>query len=134
MGLIKVEKKSQFWIGLLVLILSVLYVFSTLGRADLAVYVSIIFGYFLTIFLIVEAGVVDYFIKKEYRKVNFSDFVIWLTTITAGAILVNTTLLFQKLNDLSPEWLLTFSSTTGVIVGVTAGILAIIFMVTSKFK
>jgi len=135
MGLnVNLEKKTTLWLGLLVLVLSIIYVLTTLGKADWVTYIAIIFGIFLAVFLFIEGGVFEYFRRKEYRQIGFGDILVWATIVSATAIAMNSILLFQSIKDIAPQWLISISTGTGVTFGVLGGIFAIVYIFSGRFK
>lgn len=129
-----IEEKSRLWLGLFVLVLSVVYILATLGKTSWTAYIAIIFGYFLVGFLYIEGGIREYFRRKEYKRISFGDFIVWTTIFFGTVVLINTTLLFQTIRDSAPEWLITFVASTGVVAGVISGILGIVYIFTPRFK
>jgi len=130
----KIEKQSRFWIGLLVLIMSVIYILVTLGKTEWTQWIAIVFGGFLFFFLLSEASIVEYFRSKKYKTFGFGDIMVWLTLIFAIGVLLNTMLLIQVVNNVTPVWLINFATVSGVVVGAGAGILAVIHLLTGKFS
>lgn len=130
----KSEKNTSLWVGLLVLVLSIVYILVSLGKSDWVKIISIIWGFFLTGFLFFQAGVTDYFRKKDYRKIGFGDIVVWLTVGVAFMTLVNTFMMISSVGKMLPEWLTSFAKATGIFVGVTGGVLAIVHMLMPRFK
>lgn len=130
----KLEKKSQFWLGLLVVVLSLVYIFSTLGRTTWTNWIAFLFGVFLAIFLFVEGGITNYFKSKSYRSLGFGDLVVFLTIFSGAIVLLNSILIFRSIRAVAPEWLIGFTTATGVTTGVIAGILGIVFVFTARFR
>jgi hypothetical protein len=128
------EKKSGLWIGLFVIVMSIIYVLVTLGKTDWVRWIAIIWGFFLAGLLFSEAGIIEYFRKKEYKKLGFGDFVVWMTVASAVIVLMNTFLLIQVVRENAPLWLVSFSQTTGLIAGSIAGILGIAHILLPRFK
>lgn len=130
----KIEKKTSMWLGMFVVVMSIVYIFVTLGRTNWITYIAIIWGLFLSVFLFLEAGVMDYFRKKEWRKIGFGDVVVWLSIGFGAVILVNSLLLIGTLKDSVPLWISNFAATNGVIAGVGGAILGIIHIMMPRFK
>jgi len=132
----KEGNKATFWTGLLIVVMSLVYIFVTLGRVELVKWLAVIFGFYLTIFLFVEAGIGEYFRKKEYREIGFGDIMVWMTIIIAVLVFINTLLLIGTLSAYLPkwEWLISFTRMTGVTVGGVACLLGIIHVFSSRFK
>ena len=129
-----VEKKSSLWIGAFLLVMSLVYILVSLGKTDWIKWIAVIFGLFIAGFLFIESGIVTYFRKKDYKKIQFGDFVVWITVGVAFVVAINSLLLIGMLNNSAPQWLKSFSSMTGVAVGGVAGVLAIIHMIMPRFK
>ena len=129
-----VEKKSQVWLGLLVLVSSIIYILASLGRADWTVWMALVFGVFLSGFLIFEGGVYHYWKSKGYKHIGMSDFVVYLTMFVAGAVFLNSIALMGVVRDWLPDAVLSFLSTIGVTTGIIAGILGIIYVLIPKPK
>lgn len=129
-----IEKKTALWMGLFVLVMSIIYILVTLGKADWVTWIAVVWGFFLAGLLILEAGIIDYFRKKEYKKIGFGDLVVWFSVAFAIIVAINSALLIGALRSSAPEWLVSFASTTGVIAGIGAGILGIIHILMPKFK
>jgi hypothetical protein len=132
--LIKVEKQTQIWMGAFIAILSVIYGLSSLGRVEWVNYISIIFGFFLSGFLLIEGGIFAYFREKKYKVITFGDIITITTMIISALTLLNTLLLFKAVRMSAPIWLLDFSKTTGVIVAIAGGIIGIIYLFAGKVK
>lgn len=132
------EKKTGLWLGLLVLVLSIIYILTTLGKATWTSYIAIVFGYFLVGFLIIEGGVLEYFRRKDYKKIGVGDFVVWITIASASVIFLNTTLLIQAVRNITPDNilnpLLSFTQITGVTAGIVGAILGIVYIAYSRFR
>ena len=134
------EQKTMLWTGLLLVVLSLIYIFVTLGRIDLIRWVAVFFGAYLSIFLFVQAGIIEYFRKKEYKTIGFGDIVVWLTVIVAVLVLINTALLIGIIGAYIPEWitsqewLMSLTRTIGVIIGILAGLLGIAHILSPRFK
>jgi len=129
-----IEKKTAMWFGLLVVLLSVIYIFVTLGKTDWVRWIAVVWGFFLTGLLLIEAGVVTYFKNKDWRKFSMGDMVVIGSVVFATVIGINTLLLIGNLKQTSPLWLVNFTSTTGVISGIGGAILGIIHIFYPRFK
>lgn len=129
-----VEKKTQVWLGSLILVLSLVYVFASLGRIDWVLWVAVIFGLFLSVFLFIEGGIYDYWRRKAYKQISANDFLVWLTMFTSAVVLINTLALVPILQDKIPEVVLNFVRPIGITTGVIAGILGAIYVIVPKPK
>jgi len=128
------EKKVKLWFNLFILTLAIVYTLSSLGYTEFTKWIAVIFGFFLSGFLIIKAGVVTYFKKKEYKKITFSDVMVWLSIAFAVGVFINTMLMTNFLGNYPPQWLITFAQTTGVTVGVGSGLLAITHMISGSLS
>src|SRR4030042_3379728 len=103
------EKASSLWIGLFILVMSVIYVFVTIGQTDWVIWISIVWGVFLSILLFIESGIIVYFQKKDYKKLTMGDGIVFLTLIIATGILMNTIFLINVVSDIIPSYILNFT-------------------------
>lgn len=127
------EKKSRFWIGLFILVMSLIYILVSWGKAEWIRWISLVWGFFLVGFLIIEAGIVEYFQQKRYKQIGMNDILVMVTIATAFVLLLNSILLLNVIPMESvPEWLLSFLRTNATIVGVISGILGIFYIFTGK--
>lgn len=135
MGSVNFEKKSRFWIGLFILVMSLIYVLVSWGKTDWTRWIAVVWGFFLVGFLFIEAGIIEYFRQKKYQQIGLNDFVVWVTIITGAILFLNTILLLNIIPvETVPEWLTTFLRTNGTVVGVIAGILGGFYTLTGKPK
>jgi hypothetical protein len=130
----KIEKRTSMWMGIFITVLALIYILTTLGKTTWISWIAIVFGFFLAGFLFIQSGILTYFKKDEYRKIGVGDVVVWLTIIFAVGVLLNTLLIIEALKNIAPEWLISFSRTIGVTVGVGAGILGIVHIFFPRFK
>lgn len=133
-NLIKLEKGSSKWFGVVILILSLMLIASSLGRTEWIQWISVAFSILLGLFLYREGGVRDYIRNKGYKKITLQDPIVWLSFIFGTFLIINGILLINVIRNASPDWLVNFISSSGVIGGVVAGILAIILIATPKPK
>jgi hypothetical protein len=130
---VNIEKKTGLWMGLLVVVLSIIYLLVSLGKAEWIQYIALIWGFFLSIFLFLEAGIITYFQKKEWKKITMGDFVVWITVIFAALIFINSLLLINIVRINTPTWLQSFSSMVGIVAGIGGAILGIIHIIMPRF-
>lgn len=128
------ERKSIMWLAILVLLLSFIYIATTLGSIQWVRWVAVFSGYMLVLFLVVKGGIYEYFQEKKWRRISFGDFLLWTTLIFATILFINTTLIFQSINDVSPEWLIKFSKSTGLSAGIGSAVLSVIYILIAIFK
>ena len=130
-----IEKKTNFWIALFILILSLIYILASFGKADWIRWAWTVFGFFIVILLVTEAGIVGYFSQGRYRSINLYDILIWVTVLVAGVLLVNSVLAVVMLTSnetFVPQWLMSFYVWSGGIGGLIAVVLGIFYMFTPK--
>ena len=134
------EQKTTLWTGVSLVILSLVYVFVTLGELEWIRWLAVVFGVYLSIFLFVQAGIIEYFREKEYETIGFGDVVVWLTVIVAVLVFINTALLVGIIGAYIPEWitsqewLMSLTRTMGIITGIVAGLLGIAHILSPRFK
>jgi len=131
---IKLEDTGKKSIGYLAIFLSLVYIFASLGKIDWVVWIAFGAGIFLSFFLLSQAGVSSYLKRKGWRSISANDFVIGLTVFISGVVFLNSIFLFGVVRNRIPEAVLTFTTSIGVTSGLIAGILALIFVFTSKPK
>lgn len=129
-----IEKRTGLWLGLFILVMSIVYIFVTLGKTTWINWIAVIWGFFLGGLLILEAGVLTYFQKKDWKKLSFGDIIVWLSVAFAVVIIINTILIFGTLRESAPVWLVNFSTITGLTAGIGGAILGILHMTMSRFK
>src|SRR3990167_580386 len=132
--LFDVEKKTQSWLGAFILVLSLIYVFASLGKLDWVVWIAIAFGVFLSILLISEGGVYSYWKSKGYRKIDSGDFLVWMTMFVSGVVFLNSIALIGVVKDWFPDAVLNFLSIVGVTSGIIAGLLGAVYVLVPKPK
>ena len=129
-----VEKKTQVWLGALILVLSLIYVFASLGKIDWVIWIAVTFGIFLSIFLFSEGGVYEYWRNKGYKKISANDFLVWMTMFVSGVVFLNSIALMGVVRDWLPDTVLSFLSVVGVTSGIIAGTLGAIYVIIPKPK
>lgn len=130
---INLEKQSRFWIGLFIIVMSLIYILVSFGKTDWTRWIAVVWGFFLVGLLFIEGGIVEYFRQKKYQSIGLDDFLVWLTIIVGVTVLVNTILLTKAITiSQLPEFLQSYLKTTGVISGIVAGVLGIAYMFTGK--
>lgn len=129
-----IEKRSQAILGWLIVLLSVIYGLASLGKVEWIVWVAIVFGVFLSMFLFIEGGIYSYWKKGGYRHVDSGDFLVWVTMFVSGAIFINSIALIGVVRDWLPEMVLSFLATIGLIVAVIGSILGVMYALVPKPK
>jgi len=130
----KIQKQTSLWIGLALLAFSVMYALVSLGRTEWLSWMAVGSGLFISVFLFIQAGVFEYFRKKDYRKIGFGDVVVWTTVAVSIAIFLNSLFLIQFIGNAVPSALRTFLANVGVITGSLGGLLAILHIFMPRFK
>jgi hypothetical protein len=132
MSFIKVEKGSEKWFGITIILLSIMLVFTSLGRTDLLVWISAIFSIIVGIFLYREGGIRTWLMKKGYKSITASDFIVISSFIFGTFVILNGILLvFAKSHS---GWFVSFIRGNGVIGGIITAILGIFLILTPKPK
>lgn len=132
MKFFNVEKGSEKWFGALVLLLSLMLIFTSLGKTNWLIYISGIFSIILGIFLWTEGGIRDYLKRKGYKHIDGNDVIIWMAFIFGTFLILNGITLF--LGNLASGWFFDFIRTSGVIGGLISGILSIFLLLTPRPK
>lgn len=127
-------QKTITWMAVLVLVMSLIYIFVTLGKTTWLQWLAIIWGFFLAGFLFIQSGIITYFQRKEYKSFGFGDIIVFLTVVAGALVFVNSLLIIQSVKDVAPLWLVSMSNTLGVITGISGGVLAILHMFTPRFS
>ena len=130
----RLEKNSMKLIGIFLLIMFVMYGLASLGLSDWLIWIPIIFGYFVGTFTFIESQIISYIKKKQYKSFDIGDIIVILSALTSVALIINSTLLINIVRNSAPEWLISFSSVTGIIVSVVGVILSILHFFSKKFK
>ena len=134
MSLIKVEKGSEKWFSVLIILLSLMLILTSLGKTEWIIYISAGFSMVLALFLFREGGVRDYIIKKGYKQISGQDFLVWASFIFGTFLLVNGIILIPAVGNSFPSWFTSFMATNGVIGGSISGLLGIIYLFIPKPK
>src|SRR3990167_4205832 len=113
-----IEKKTGLWMGILVAILSVIYILVTLGKTTCVQYIAVIWSFFLALFLFSEASIITYFQRKDYKRIGIGDIVVFLSIAFGAGILINGLLLINVISSNAPLWVVTFAQTIGLITGI----------------
>jgi hypothetical protein len=128
------EKNSMKLIGIFMAIMFIMYGLASLGLSTWLVWVPMIFGYFIGLFLFVESGFISWLKSKSYKSFDVNDVIVLLSVTTSAILIVNSTLLLNVIRNSAPSWLISFSSTTGVIVAGIGLILSLLHFFSKRFK
>jgi len=132
--MLNVEKGSQKYFGVTVLILSVILVLSSLGKVEWVQWMAVVFSILLGLVLYSEGGVRTYLASKGWKKVTANDLVVWMAFIFGTFLIINGILLINVIRNVSPEWLVSFISGAGIIGGIISGLLGIFLIFTPRPK
>lgn len=133
-GLIKVEKTTRFLLAILGIIIALMFIFVSWGKAEWTLYMGLIGSGFLALFLLTEGAIWEYYRKKDFRKIGLGDIISWLTFGTGVLMIVSFLLLIQIIQNTAPEWLLSFMAVYGTTIGILAGVLFIYHIFTPRPK
>jgi uncharacterized membrane protein len=128
------EKNSMKLIGIFLGIMFVMYGLASLGLSTWLVWIPMIFGFFMSLFLFIEGGFVSWLKSKSWKSFDVSDIIIILSFLTSVALAMNSVLLLNIIRESAPGWLVSFSSVTGVIVSGIGLILSLLHFFSKKFK
>jgi hypothetical protein len=131
-NIFKMEKGTQWILAGFVFLISLGYIFSSLGKSDWTQWTNAILGILMGLFIFIEAGVFGYIKNKGWKKMDIKDVVVWVSFIVSTLLIFNSVLMIQAIRLYSPSWLISLSSGVGVIVGGLAGLFAIIMLFTKK--
>jgi len=121
--LFDIEKRTQLLLGLLGLFVTLGFILVSLGKSSWLQVMALVGAVFIGLFLWFEGGWLSYIKKKGYKTLSFGDFIVWFSFVIGGLLILQAFTLFTVINNASPDWLLSFLSTNGVIIGILAGLL-----------
>lgn len=131
-SMFNMEKGTKFWIGILIFVFSLIYALFSLGKIEVLQWFTVVWSIFLIIFLSIEGAIFTYFKRGGYKKIGLGDFIIWITMVTVGALIINTVALITIIGQEAPNWINSFATTTGVTVGIVSAILAVVYVFIPK--
>jgi len=134
MKIFNIEKGSEKWFGVTVFLLSLMLIFTSLGKTAWLYWISAGFSIILGILLYREGGVRDYLMKKGWKRFSAQDIIVITSFIFGTFLITNGILLIKLISDFIPAGFVNFMHTTGVIGGIASGILAIFLILTPKPK
>ena len=126
------EKNTQLVIGILGLIVLLIYVINAFKLGDFSTQIYSITGIALATILFIEGGVMTYFKQERYKTIDWKDFVVWLTMGVAFIVLVNTIFGVQVISKAFPTPVVTFFGNIAGTVGILAGIMVLIHIITPR--
>lgn len=121
-----IEKNTRYVLGLLGFFSMLAFVIQSFKLGDWSPYAYQVTGIALSAILIIEGGVVTYFKKQQYRKIDFSDFVVWITIFVSGIVFMNSILGFKIVSMNMPSAISNFVGNVSGIVGIIAGMILVI--------
>ncbi|MFA5724387.1 MAG: hypothetical protein WC979_09095 [Candidatus Pacearchaeota archaeon] len=131
-NIFKMEKGTKWTLSGFIFLISLGYIFSSLGKSDWTQWTSAGLGILFGVFIFSEAGVLGYIKNKGWKKITFSDIVVWVSFMLGTILIVNSFLIIQSIREYAPMWLTNFLGLTGAIAGGLAGIFAILMLFTKK--
>lgn len=129
-----IEKNTKYILGALGFFSMLVYVINSFKLGDWSPYMYQITGIGLSLILFIEGGVITYFKKQKYQKIDVTDFVVWLTTAIAGIVFINSIMGFQIVAMRMPQAVITFVGNVSGIVGIIAGIILTIQVFTPSIN
>ena len=132
MAVIKLEKSSQFWLGILGLIVLVMFVINAFNLGNYSGMVFTITAFVLGIILFIEGGIATYFKNEKFKSITLKDFLVWITFAVGATLILHGVFGIKVIADLFPATVVTFVGTTAGLTGVLAGLLVIVHMVSPR--
>jgi hypothetical protein len=129
-----VERKSRVILGILSLMAILFYLAFIFGSASWMTIGAITVGILLAFLLYAESQVITYFKEGQYKKISLGDIVVWLTTIVATIILINSIALIPTIGTVIPASVITFTKSIAVLGAVIGFLLALVHIFTPRFK
>ena len=126
----KAERKTKMLFGLFGLLMSVLFVAFSLGFKETPNYVMPAIGFFLGAIILSENGVQMYFKKSTYKTVDLADLIGIVSLMIGGGVIASSVLMIPVFASSVPVSIVSFFSSFSVVIGVGAGIFALIHMFT----
>lgn len=123
--MINIEEKTKWILSVIITIVFLSYVFTGFGRTDVVVWLNVIFGIFIGLFLYTETAIVSYIKSKKYRKIDTGDILVWLGAVFGTIVIFNSIFFINAIKSVAPEGLVSFLAINGAIAGGIAGILAL---------
>ena len=130
--LIKIEKGSEKGLGAFVILISLMLIFTSLGKTTWLMYISGAFSLVLGTLFYFEGGVRDYLKKKKYKSIDGNDLIVWSAFVFGTFLIINGIMIF--LGNMANGGFFNFIRSSGIIGGALAGILGIILVFTPKPK
>lgn len=122
------ERKSRLILGILAIVAILVFFLTTLGISQAATIGTAIIGILISILILAEVGIVGYISRKGYKTINFSDIMVWVGAIAAGAMFVFSISLVPMIGEILPTAITNFTTTFAKIIAgislVVVGVLA----------
>ena len=126
--MIDIKKRTQVLFGILGLVVSLAFVFLSMGKSSVVLGMALVSSIFLGLFLWSEGALLSYLRKKEYRKIGIGDVIVWMSFAVGGILIVQAMILANFLTSGIPQSLANFISVNGVVIGILAFLLFIYHM------
>ena len=117
------EKSTQMILAVLGIIITLLFILVSMGKADWLQWIALIAGAFLGLVLWTEGAIYAYFKSSGYRKIGFGDIIVWASFVVGAILITQAIFLLNALQNQMPVWLEKFLSVSGITIGILAGIL-----------
>ena len=127
-------QKTVRWMSAFLLVMFIIYGLVSLGKTDWLNWIAIVFGFFISGFLFIQSGIVEYLRKKDYKKLGVGDFVVWLSVAVGVLIALNSILLINVVKEAAPLWLTNFATSIGVGSAVVGSVVSIVHLFAGRFK
>jgi len=128
------DKFNNLWTLGATIVLFVGYILFSLGKESGLKTVFAIVGILLAVYLIAQAGIIQYFKKENYKSLGLGDIVVFGTLIIAGAIIINSVMFFPSISGIIPVKIANFATTNAIILAVIGIVLAIIHYISARFN
>jgi len=131
-NILKIESSSQKWFGATILLLSIMLIFTSLGKTEWLMYISAGFSIVLGFVIYTEGGIRDYLKRKGYKQIDGNDLLVWTSFIFGTFLLLNAIIII--FGNVLTGGFANFIRSAGVVGGSVSGILAIFLLVTKRPK
>lgn len=128
---LNLESDTRTILGIVAVILVAFYVIGLWGKGTILNWIAVISGFLVFLVLFFEGAFMDYFRRKAYKSIGFSDIITWISMVVAVTILVNTIGLISYVSAVEIPQLFV---NIGVPAGIIGGLLALYYMFTPKPK
>lgn len=123
--LLNVEKKTRWILSVIVTITFLSYIFTGFGKTIWVIWLNVVFGIILGLFIYSETAIVSYIKSKKYKKIDSGDILVWFGAVFGTVVILNSIFFINVIRAIPPQGLVSFLSINGAIAGSIAGILAL---------